>query len=54
MKLYRLVNVYLVSQKFPTAISKGSGCVDSSSMNFCDISNYLPVKTSPHKTSTRL
>jgi hypothetical protein len=54
MKLCRLVNVYLVSQKFCTAISKGLGCVDPSSMIFHDVSNYLPVNTSPYTTSARL
>ena len=48
------VNVYLVSQKFSTAISKGLSCVDPSSMIFRDIKNYLPVNTSPYKTSGRL
>jgi hypothetical protein len=50
---YRLLNVYFVSQKFSTAISKGLVCVDPSSMIFRDINNCLPVNTSQYTTPAR-
>jgi len=39
---------------FSAAISKGLGSVELSSIIFRDVSNYLPVNTSPHITDARL
>ena len=44
----------IVSQKISTAISKGLGCVDPNSMILRNVSNYLPVITSPYITSARI
>jgi hypothetical protein len=44
----------VVSQKFPAAICKGLGCVDLGNKIFLNVSNYLPVNTSPYVTAARL